>query len=500
MTRATTDDFLEVDFPDDRETDLTLEEPWEYPLDQAVEAEQLSQEPSNDVIQIYLRTISRSRLLTAQEERQLGKAIRTGQWLRKFMEEGKGRGPEAVGCDLYDLLYRNRPVLDVLAELSGATAPVLPLDLTSDPPYLDPGPGELVFKQAARRAAVSAKRIEGICRDISAAAHILRPLLARLPAWVTAPQFEATHAAQAALLVKEALDAHREAKARLVESNLRLVVSIARRYMQRGVPILDLIQEGNLGLMHAAEVYDYRKGFRFSTYATWWIRQAILRAISDQGRVIRLPAHVVETLTKLNRTGQDLVQVLGRDPQIEEIALAVGFIDATTEKALLAMATEGAQLPEGSDPKATILLSGILRQTDHLPPRLRRRIEHAANRVKNLLLASQFPTSLEAPLAGDDDAVVSDLVADPSQPLPLEQVSSDYLRSQIEEALKELPPREQQIIALRFGFYDGETRTLEEVARLVGLTRERVRQIVGCALNALRGNQRIRELRDFLEE
>jgi RNA polymerase sigma factor (sigma-70 family) len=500
MAKVTADRFLEVDFPEDRDTDLTLDEAWEYPIDQVLEAEQLAQEPSNDVIQIYLRTISRSRLLTAHEERLLGKAIEAGQWLARFLSD-HGYGDQTVAATaLYTLLYDSRDFVDTLAELSGSSAPVAPADLGGDPPYLDPGPGETLLRQLCRRTGITVKELDAKCRDISVACHILREVLAQLTSWIPVAEFSATHGPRASAMVKEALETHREAKARLVEANLRLVVSIARRYMHRGVPILDLIQEGNLGLMHAAEVYDYRKGFRFSTYATWWIRQAILRAISDQGRVIRLPAHVVETLTKLNRTGQDLVQILGRDPQLEEIALAVGFVDPSTEKALLAMATEGAELPDAADPKATILLSGILRHVDDLPPKIRRRVQHAAHRVKNLLLASQFPTSLEAPLPGDDETVVSDLVADASQPAPIDQVSNEYLRTEIERALKELPFRERQIIALRFGFYDGEAKTLEEVARLVGLTRERVRQIVSSALASLRGNPRIRELADFLEE
>ncbi len=500
MAKVSTDDLLALEFPDDRDADLCTEEPWEYAIDPGAEDEQLAQETSNDAIQIYLRTISRSRLLTAQEERQLGRAIEAGQWLNRFMKERGHRDHAAVGIDLYILLWDARPLLEALADISGVHLPLSPQDLASNPYYLDPGPSDSVLKPLSRRTGTSAKRLGTIYRDASVASHVLSQVLARMQSWISPEGFAEAYRAESAALVRAALDACSEAKARLVESNLRLVVSIARRYMNRGVPILDLIQEGNLGLMHAAEVYDHRKGFRFSTYATWWIRQAILRAISDQGRVIRLPAHVVETLTKLNRTGQDLVQILGRDPQLEEIALAVGFIDAATERTLLAMATEGAKLPEGADPRVTILLSGILRQTDSLPPKVRRRIEHGAHRVKKLLVASQFPTSLEAPLLGDEDTVVSDLVADATQPLPVEQLSTEHLRAEIAEALKELPPRERQIIALRFGFYDGETKTLEEVARLVGLTRERVRQIVSSALSALRSSQRIRELRDFLED
>ncbi len=492
------DVFSEVDLLMDREGSIAVEEGWEYPIDQATEAEQLAQEPSNDVIQIYLRTISRARLLTASEERQLGKVVEAGQWLQRFMEETGLQDSQRVGLQLYGRLLTLRPLLDSLAAASNAAVPVLPQIAASDPPYLDPGPGDQLLRQLSKRLGMPTKRLDTSFREASIICYVLQPLLLQLDQWIQEEGFS-SFAPRAASRVDEVLRAKDEAKARLVESNLRLVVSIARRYMHRGVPVLDLIQEGNLGLMHAAEVYDHRKGFRFSTYATWWIRQAILRAISDQGRVIRLPAHVVETLTKFNRTGQDLVQMLGRDPQLEEIALAVGFIDPSTEKALLSIVTEGAELPPGADPKATILLSGILRHTDDLPPRIRRRVAHAANRAKNLILASQYPTSLEAPLPGEDDAAVSDLIADVSQPLPLDQISNDFLRSELEEALQQLPPRERQIIALRFGFYDGEGKTLEEVARLVGLTRERVRQIVASALNALRSNQRVRQLQEFLE-
>jgi len=273
------------------------------------------------------------------------------------------------------------------------------------------------------------------------------------------------------------LDEHAvNAKQLLARANLRLVVNVAKHYVGRGIQFLDLIQEGNMGLMRAAQKFDHTKGFKFSTYATWWIRQAISRAIADQARTIRIPVHMVDTINRLLRLQRELVQELGREPTMEELALESDILDPEDKVAILHAQALG----------------------DPLPPWLERRLRRAAIKARGIMRISQEPMSLETPVGSEESGSLGDFIEDETMPGPVDATSNQLLKEQLHVILKSLSERERGVLEMRFGLQDGEAHTLEEVGRAFGVTRERVRQIESKALRKLRHPGHRRKLRDFL--
>jgi len=355
--------------------------------------------------------------------------------VRELIEKGKKRGVLTYN-EIMDSLQGTEltpeQIDDIYEKLAGLGIEVVP-----EVPEIEPLDGAALEENPPEEVEVDLTIPEGIGIDDPVRMYLKE--IGRVPLLTPDKEVE---------LAKRMENGDEEAKRRLAEANLRLVVSIAKRYVGRGMLFLDLIQEGNLGLIKAVEKFDYRKGYKFSTYATWWIRQAITRAIADQARTIRIPVHMVETINKLIRVSRQLLQELGREPNPEEIAKEMNISE---------------------------------------------------DKVREIMKIAQEPVSLETPIGEEEDSHLGDFIEDQEARAPAEEASFTLLREQLDEVLKTLTDREQRVLRLRFGLDDGRARTLEEVGQKFGVTRERIRQIEAKTLRKLRHPSRSKKLKDYLD-
>ncbi len=486
------EELAEEPLPEEPE-ETELEEIESEGIEEEVEAlqEWWGPEVAEDPVRMYLREISRVSLLEPAQELDL--AIRL-QAPRRLDEIRAGlRKPSqadlavAVYRDLVtawasaaEIAARVRCPMPRLADLiADVSRPVLEARARSLEPYLE-------RQRGGRRMADLLQQLVRIYTDLLLLPPEVLSYLAEQANSGSAPaiRWPSERAFRAHLPSEERLsqwwrhvrDQAAEARSWLIRSNLRLVVSVAKKYIGRGVSFLDLIQEGNLGLLRAVEKFDPGRGFKFSTYATWWIRQAITRAIADQARTIRIPVHLAEFLSRLMRAQQKLQQTLGRDPTPEELAMELNLL--SPEEVLEIQAAWNANQP--------------------LPPQLARRLREATRKVERALRWAAEPMSLETPVGEEEDSELGDFIEDQGTRSPLEEAHLTMLREQLREILDTLPERERQVLEARFGLKDGQWRTLDEVGQMFGLTRERIRQIESKALRKLRHPHYSRRLKDYL--
>jgi RNA polymerase primary sigma factor len=456
---------------------------------------EVAAELSEDPVRLYLREIGEVKLLDSDSEFRLATIIEANRFVstlrRRPLSKGLSRecaiyhavlsemhtGWERLVEDAKRLHYDPPELSLILTE-----AQALHLGWQSDAPsylraYLDNGHWgvDQLWDNLARNA--YSVFLSLYLFPLSYAEWLLKHLNQshRLPNQRTLYK----HLCEDRALLEEMNDAQAravEANQALIRANLRLVVSVAKRYLGRGINFLDLIQEGNMGLLRAVGKFDPRRGFKFSTYATWWIRQSINRSIAEQARTIRIPVHLFESITRILRTQRTLIQELGRDPTTEELALEVGYLPASDVQAILRAHAE--EKPLSSD--------------------LQHRLDIATQKIDRVLRSAEEPVSLEGPVGDEDSSSLGEFIEDEDAPSPIEAAARQMLREQVQRALTSLSDREREVLELRFGLKDGKDHTLEEVSRYFDVTRERIRQIEAKALRKLRHPSRSRQLRDYL--